>query len=104
MSDHILAELARTFEERYFREHLTPSQRASALALVRDETIITPLAVDLHGIATHKEDDIVLATAVSADVEYLVTGDTRLQGLGSYKGVTIVSPRAFIDLLTTQPA
>ena len=40
-----------------------------------------------------------LATAVSAQADYLVTGDIQLQKLGTYGGVTILSPRAFLDLL-----
>jgi len=105
VSDHILTELARTFEEPYFRHHLTPEQRANNLALVREEATITPLTAQVTGIATHPEDDLVLATAVSGQAQYLVTGDKKLQQLGTYQGVTILSPRAFLELLTTvQPA
>jgi predicted nucleic acid-binding protein len=51
------------------------------------------------GVASHPEDDPILATAVSASADYLVTGDRQLQRLGSYRGVSIVSPREFLDLL-----
>jgi predicted nucleic acid-binding protein len=43
----------------------------------------------------------VLAAAVSADADDLVTGDKRFLAVGSYAGVTILSPRAFLDLLET---
>lgn len=33
--------------------------------------------------------------------EYLVTGDKKLQDLRTYEGVTIVSPREFLDTLAT---
>ncbi len=52
--------------------------------------------------ATHPEDDLVLATAVSAAADYLVTGDKQLQRLGGYHGVAIVSPRDFLALLQQQ--
>jgi predicted nucleic acid-binding protein len=48
-------------------------------------------------VATHPEDDLVLATAISAKAEYLVSGDTKLQRLGTYEGVKIVSPREFLE-------
>ena len=49
--------------------------------------------------ATHPQDDLVLAAAVSAGADYLVTGDRKLLSLGRYLGVTIVSPRTFLTLL-----
>ena len=44
------------------------------------------------------EDDYVLATAVVGEVDYLVTGDTKLQDLGLYHGVEILSPKKFSTL------
>lgn len=46
------------------------------------------------------EDDVVVATAVAARADYLVTGDRRhLLPLGSYQGIRVVTPRQFLDLL-----
>jgi predicted nucleic acid-binding protein len=53
-------------------------------------------------VATHPEDDLVLATAVSAHADYLVTGDRKLQRLGSYQGVRILSPREFLAVLAPE--
>ena len=53
----------------------------------------------MSGVATHPEDDLVLATAVSAQADYLVTRDRQLLKLGSYQGVAIVSPTEFLDEL-----
>ena len=102
VSEHIIAEITRTFEQPYFRQRLTPTQRANSLALLREEAIITPLTVELHGVATHQEDDLVLATAISAKADYLVTGDRKLQQLGAYQGVRILSPGAFLELLSSE--
>lgn len=99
LSEHILTELARTFEAPYFQRRLTPDQRAQNLALLRRNAVLTPITAGVHGVATHREDDLVLATVVSGTVEYLVTGDRKLQQLGSYEGVTILNPRAFLELL-----
>lgn len=102
VSEHILDELERTFLEPYFASRLTPEQRTANITLIREEAIITPITSEVHGIATHPEDDLILATAVSAQVDYLVTGDTKLQDLGSYQGVVILSPREFLELLTAE--
>jgi predicted nucleic acid-binding protein len=60
---------------------------------------MTPLTVTVEGVATHPEDDLVLATAVSGGAQFLVTGDHRLLALREYEGVVIVSVREFLALL-----
>jgi hypothetical protein len=44
-------------------------------------------------VATHPEDDLILATALSGAADYLITGDSKLQKLGTFQSVTILSPR-----------
>jgi putative PIN family toxin of toxin-antitoxin system len=45
------------------------------------------------------KDDVIVATAIRAQAEYLVTGDRHLLSLGSYRGIQIVTPRRFLNLL-----
>jgi putative PIN family toxin of toxin-antitoxin system len=92
-----LEELERTFQKPYFRRYLTAKQSARFLLLLRKRATVSPITVVVHGIATHPEDDRILATAISAKADYLVTGDTKLQRLGTYKAVTILSPRRFLE-------
>ena len=55
------------------------------------------------GAATHPEDDRILATALSAHVDYLVTGDQRLRDrVPSFQGIPLVSPAAFLDVLNRE--
>jgi putative PIN family toxin of toxin-antitoxin system len=99
VSAEILTELGRTLAKPYFRQKLTPEQIEAATFLVAsDGTIIEP-AITVSGVATHPEDDLVLAVAVSAEVDYLVTGDKALQRLGDFQAIQILSPRHFLDLL-----
>jgi putative PIN family toxin of toxin-antitoxin system len=99
VSAPILDELERTFQKPYFRRYLTKKQSARFLLLLRKRATVSPITVSVHGIATHPEDDLILATAVSAKADYLVTGDTKLQQVGTYQGVTILSPRRFVEIL-----
>ena len=48
------------------------------------------------GVATHPEDDLVLATAASAAADFLGTRDRQLLKLVSFLGVRILHP---VDLL-----
>jgi putative PIN family toxin of toxin-antitoxin system len=57
----------------------------------------------LQAVPLDPKDDMVVATAVKAQADYLVTGDRRhLIVLGEYEGIRIVTPRQFLDLLETE--
>jgi putative PIN family toxin of toxin-antitoxin system len=99
LSEHILAELKRTLDEPFFANRLSASIRQQALGKLRYLANTIEIETPVSGIATHPEDDFVLATAISGQVDYLVTGDTQLQRLGHYREVVIASPRAFVNLL-----
>jgi putative PIN family toxin of toxin-antitoxin system len=99
VSEHILAELARTFTNPYFTRRLSSSEVKDAFAKLRSDAVFQPITVQVAGIASHTQDDAIIATALSAQATHLVTGDKRLQERGSTVGVTMLSPRAFLDLL-----
>ena len=46
------------------------------------------------------DDDVVLATALAAKADIIVTGDNDLLVLKEFHGIRIISPRRFIDLLS----
>lgn len=45
------------------------------------------------------DDDIVLATAVAGNCEYIVTGDKDLLDLKEFQGIPIMKPREFGELI-----
>lgn len=83
----------------YWQARYSPAEAADAIALLRADAIVAPLTVQITGVATHPEDDLILATAVSSGAAYLVTGDRRLRAVGAFQGVTLLSPREFSELL-----
>jgi putative PIN family toxin of toxin-antitoxin system len=99
ISSHIIIEVMRTFEDPYFQRRMTSAQLARVRILLQHQAKQTTVSAEIQGIATHPEDDLVLATAISARADYLVTGDLQLQKLGEYQSVVILSPRAFLDRL-----
>lgn len=56
----------------------------------------------IHGVCDDEEDDLVLATAIAGGVRYLVSGDKGMRNIGRYQDVTILTPRAFLNLLDQQ--
>ena len=73
------------------------------LWLIRqDTTIVKPRIVP--DVTIHDKDDLgILAAAITAEADVLVTGDKELQGLSRIERTIILSPRAFWNLLTAKP-
>jgi len=104
ISEHILQEVARTHQKAYFRSRLSDADIADYEDLLRRHAAIVPITAMVQGVATHPEDDLVLATAVSGGADYLVTGDQRLRTkVPSYLGVDVVSPAEFVAILGWPP-
>lgn len=99
----ILAELRRTVDKPYVRRQFADPEVAAAYTAVQHGARVVPILVEIHRLASHPEDDLVLATALSAGADYLVTGDRQLQLLGTIDGIAIVSPREFLDVLGLVP-
>lgn len=97
VSPAILEELTRTLANPYFTRRLGPELALSYLQLVRQTAILAPRAASIPRVATHPEDDLILATACSVQPVVLISSDRQLQHLRRYQGVTILSPRAFLD-------
>ena len=102
VSIHILEELERSFTDPYFAARVPSDRAAELVQLVATNATVIEVSVEVQGVATHPEDDLVLATALSAGATRLVTGDRRLRAVDTYQGVRLVSPREFVDELTDQ--
>lgn len=98
-SEPLIDELRRTLTKPYFTDRLTGVQRQAFLDLVRTRATIVPITTPLPTVATHPEDNIVLATAESGQASYIVTGDHGLQNLRQFHDIQILSPRDFANLL-----
>ena len=68
--------------------------------MLRVAEMVAPLPTLAGAVPLDPKDDAIVATAVAARADFLVTGDRRhLLALGTYQGIRIVTPRAFLDLL-----
>lgn len=82
---------------------VAPSLVREFLWLIRQDTTSVEPRV-LPEISIKDKDDLgILAAAVTADADVLVTGDKELQDLAQVERTAILSPRAFWNRLTAQP-
>jgi putative PIN family toxin of toxin-antitoxin system len=99
VSEHILTELERTLANRYFQNLISQTEASDMVNKLRQKAMVTPLSSQVSGVATHPEDDLVLATAVSGNAQFLVTGDRQLLKLRDYKGIRIVDAAEFLVIV-----
>jgi putative PIN family toxin of toxin-antitoxin system len=103
ISDYVLSELSRVLSNPYFSRLLGSRPPTDLYDAIMQ---IEPVKIEriVQRIATHPEDDDILATAISGDADYLVTGDRQLLKLGSFEGVQIVDSHTFLEILDQQAA
>lgn len=65
--------------------------------------IMTPGVVHFTVIAEDPPDDRYLECAIEGEAEYIVSGDQHLLDLAEYQGISIVTPRVFLNILRRQP-
>ena len=103
ISEWILGEVEQTFRKPYFQRRISPPQIEFAFSRIRARATITDVNTVVRGVATHPEDDYILATVISGKADYLVTSDTQLLRLEVYQGVQIVTAAAFLNILDAEP-
>jgi len=89
----IMMELRRTLSKKF---SLSPAETASAMEPI-SEAIERSIDHDLKitDICRDADDDNIIACAVAAKADYLVTGDSDLLEIKDYQGVRIITPRDF---------
>ncbi len=91
----LMDELDATLQRKFT---ITPATAAFLKVFRQHTRLVEPRALP-KPICRDPDDDLVLATAVAAGANLVVTGDNDLLVLKRYDGVAIVSPRHFLERL-----
>jgi hypothetical protein len=99
----LLDELERTLFSPRIRRYLAwgEDEIAEFLATVRQAAEVTSPTDRIDVIRDDPADNRVLEAAVSAQADYIVSGDHDLLNLKTYEGVQIVTPARFVAILAT---
>lgn len=92
LSDFILAEVRRAFAQKLKMPQHSISKIESYL---REICVLSSFDKISKNICRDKDDNNVIALAVSAKADFIITGDKDLLVLKKYQSVRIVSPREF---------
>ncbi len=89
----ILREFERVLIKKF---SITRNEARSILQIVSEamHSVVSP-SQSVQGICRNPDDDAILACALEAGADYLVTGDVDLLELKIFKGICIVTPREF---------
>ena len=79
--------------------HLEEEELTAILAALLSQAEVTPGRLRLPGVTRDPKDDAVVACAVEGEADYIVSGDDDLLTLGAYKGISVVTPRRFAEIL-----
>jgi putative PIN family toxin of toxin-antitoxin system len=102
ISAEIIAEVQRALGKVYFRNRLSSEQIDRAVTLLRRRSNLVRLNIHVEGVVRGPDDDVIVSAALSAEADYLVSGDKALLELQSYGALRIVSPRQFLDILNAE--
>ena len=98
-SEPLLEELAVTLRRKF-------GVRGADIPLLeeyrRRALLVEPAALPAT-VSRDPDDDMVLATAIAAKADVIVSGDDDLLCLKSHQGIRILSPRQFLELLNSLP-
>lgn len=102
--NELVAELRDATARPFFRARLRPGAAALLIVSIQD---LAFYCQDLSAgpVAPDPKDSYLLALVEAAEVEFLVTGDKELLGLGSHKTTKIISAREFAAMfdLSSKP-
>lgn len=84
------------------RHRFSPAQLAQEVAAIRATAILVEPDTVPRVVPDDSDDDQVLACAVAAGADYIVSGDRHLLDLREYRGIRILSPAAFVALLDSE--
>lgn len=101
VSDPLLEEYQRVLSyPRLCRLHsMTDQEIADLVEGIRHTSVVVQLAEIPNVIPEDPADNMVIATAIAGEAEYIISGDDDLHRLSTYQGIRVLSPAAFVALL-----
>lgn len=102
ISAELFAEMVEVLNRPEVKARVEPQRKLALFRRLRHEALWTTDAVNAVGVLADAGDDFLMAAALEANAEFIVTWDARLIEQRSCQGVRIVSPDQFIPFVIRQ--
>lgn len=101
VSPPILAEIARVmrYPKLQKRHRLSPQQLDDLIANYAGFATVTPGKRRVKAVQKDPSDNMYLECALEGEADLIVSGDGHLLDLETFRGIPIVSPAAFLEIL-----
>jgi putative PIN family toxin of toxin-antitoxin system len=96
LSQHILSEMRKALMKKI---KLPPDTGDAIIGYLKDTSEIVPPDLLDSSICRDKSDIAIIGTAVRGNAGFIITGDEDLLSLKRYKGIKIVNPREYWNIL-----
>lgn len=105
-SEKILADLLRVMHyERVMKKHnMGEDEILEFVQWLRERSALCLGIWEVKIVHEDPDDDIIVACAIEAGADYIVSSDHHLLGLKHYREIQIVTPGAFLDILDHEKA
>jgi hypothetical protein len=105
LSEEILEEIRRTLlRPKLQRIHKAGTQEIDRfLQAFAEITILVSGTTEVEPVEDDPDDTKILACAVESKADFIVSGDHHLTDLGSFRGIPIVNPDAFLAFMAGRP-
>ena len=104
-SPDLIAEVRATLNyPRLRRKYLFTGEDVEQMtSLLEQDALLVPGQAEVEGvIPDDPADEKVLACAVDAEADVIVSGDSHLLDLGEYEGIPVLTARAFLERLAEE--
>jgi len=81
------------------RIRLDERELEAIVAALLSQAEVTPGRLHMPGATRDPKDDAIVACAIEGNADVIVSGDQDLLALGDDKGVRVVTPRQFVEML-----
>jgi uncharacterized protein len=105
-SEFILAELAdvlgRKHVQHKYHERVTARKREGYLMRIRNVAEVITVKTRVDAVPIDPKDNPILACGIDGAADYVVTGDPHLRALETFRGILILTPSEFLQILASQ--
>jgi putative PIN family toxin of toxin-antitoxin system len=100
-SEAILKEVVRVlhYDRIYEKYDLTEALISQYIQKLRKSQLVVAGAYEIHGVVPDPDDEMIIACALEAGADYIISGDPHLLNLKHYRNIQIVTPKAFREIL-----